>query len=141
MNIKYHARSVLIEAVKWNGYRDTIFPGGWENIGFVNSHLFVNDCLIQTPRGNSLCYKGDYIVKGVDGDFSVVPDHLFDQLYEQVDDLSQEFLEVIMPLKKSKSKKAFKENIKAEVNAGKPVKQAVAIAFSVQRKSKRGSKK
>jgi hypothetical protein len=41
-----------------------------------------------------------------------------------------------MPLKKSKSKKAFKENIKAEVKAGKPVKQAVAIAFSVKRKSK-----
>lgn len=42
-----------------------------------------------------------------------------------------------MPLKKSKSKKAFKENIKAEVKAGKPVKQAVAIAYSVKRKSKK----
>lgn len=41
-----------------------------------------------------------------------------------------------MPLKKSKSKKAFKDNIKAEVKAGKPVKQAVAIAYSVKRKSK-----
>lgn len=41
-----------------------------------------------------------------------------------------------MPLKKSKSKKAFKENIKAEIAAGKPQKQAVAIAYSVQRKSK-----
>ena len=45
-----------------------------------------------------------------------------------------------MPLKKSSSKKAFKENIKAEVNAGKPVKQAVAIAYSVKRKAK-GKKK
>ena len=41
-----------------------------------------------------------------------------------------------MPLKKSKSKKAFKANIKAEVKAGKPVKQAVAIAYSVKRKAK-----
>jgi hypothetical protein len=41
-----------------------------------------------------------------------------------------------MPLKKSKSVKAFKENIKAEVKAGKPVKQAVAIAYSVKRKAK-----
>jgi len=40
-----------------------------------------------------------------------------------------------MPLKKSKSKKAFKQNIKAEVKAGKPVKQAVAIAYSVKRKA------
>ncbi len=40
-----------------------------------------------------------------------------------------------MPLIKSKSKKAFKENIRKEVGAGKPVKQAVAIAYSVKRKS------
>ena len=39
----------------------------------------------------------------------------------------------IMPLKKSTSKKAFQSNIKAEVKAGKPVKQAVAIAYSEKR--------
>lgn len=41
-----------------------------------------------------------------------------------------------MPLKKSKSKAAFKSNIKKEIAAGKPQKQAVAIAFSVKRKAK-----
>lgn len=45
-----------------------------------------------------------------------------------------------MPLKKSKSKAAFKSNIKAEVAAGKPIKQAVAIAYSVKRRAK-GKKK
>ncbi len=43
-----------------------------------------------------------------------------------------------MPLKKSKSKAAFKQNIKAEIAAGKPVKQAAAIAYSVQRRNKKG---
>lgn len=42
-----------------------------------------------------------------------------------------------MPLKKSKSAKAFKSNVRKEVHAGKPVKQAVAIAYSVKRKAKR----
>jgi Flp pilus assembly protein TadB len=42
-----------------------------------------------------------------------------------------------MPLKKSASPKAFKENIKAEVKAGKPVKQAVAIAYSEAREAKK----
>ena len=40
-----------------------------------------------------------------------------------------------MPMKKSSSKQAFKSNIRAEVNAGKPVKQAVAIAYSVKRQA------
>ena len=42
-----------------------------------------------------------------------------------------------MPLIKSKSDKAFKKNISAEVKAGKPVKQAVAIAYSVKRAAKK----
>ena len=46
-----------------------------------------------------------------------------------------------MPLKKSGSKKAFKENVKAEVRAGKPARQAVAIAYSVKRKSQKSRKK
>lgn len=40
-----------------------------------------------------------------------------------------------MPLVKSASKAAFRKNIKAEVNAGTPVKQAVAIAYSVKRRA------
>lgn len=38
-----------------------------------------------------------------------------------------------MPLKKSKSEKAFKSNIAKEMEAGKPQKQAVAIAYAVKR--------
>jgi len=40
-----------------------------------------------------------------------------------------------MPLNTGKSKAAFKQNIRTEVAAGKPVKQAVAIAYSVQRRN------
>lgn len=42
-----------------------------------------------------------------------------------------------MPLIKSKSPEAFSKNIKAEIKAGKPQKQAVAIAYSVKRSAKK----
>lgn len=42
-----------------------------------------------------------------------------------------------MPLIKSKSKQAVGENIKTEMNAGKPQKQAIAIALHTQRQARK----
>lgn len=49
-----------------------------------------------------------------------------------------------MPLvkgKKAKTKKGFSTNIKREMEAGKPQKQAVAIAYSEAREGKKRKKK
>jgi hypothetical protein len=46
-----------------------------------------------------------------------------------------------MPLDKSKSPRAFQKNISTEVKAGKPVKQAVAIAYAVAGKKKKTGEK
>lgn len=42
-----------------------------------------------------------------------------------------------MPIKSGKSKKVISENIATEVRAGKPVKQAAAIAYSKAGKSRK----
>lgn len=44
-----------------------------------------------------------------------------------------------MPLMKKKSQKAFEHNLKAEMHAGKPQPQALAIAYSVKRRAKKAS--
>lgn len=47
----------------------------------------------------------------------------------------------VMPLTKSPSKKAFQHNVAAEVKSGKPVKQAVAISYSVKREAQKKKSK
>jgi len=46
-----------------------------------------------------------------------------------------------MPLIKSTSKKAFSKNVKKEIAAGKPPKQAVAIAYAEKRTAAKKTKR
>jgi len=46
-----------------------------------------------------------------------------------------------MPLIASMTPKALKANIKKEIEAGKPPKQAVAIGYSVQREAEKKANK
>jgi hypothetical protein len=46
-----------------------------------------------------------------------------------------------MPLVKSKSQEAFRKNVAAEVKSGKPMKQALAVAYSVKRSAPPPAKK
>ncbi len=42
-----------------------------------------------------------------------------------------------MPLVKSASKEALRKNVKAEMQAGKPQKQALAISYNVKREAQK----
>ena len=42
-----------------------------------------------------------------------------------------------MPLFKSGSKEAFKKNVSTEAKSGKPIKQALAIAYAIKKKKQK----
>ena len=46
-----------------------------------------------------------------------------------------------MALKKGKSKKTFKENVKKAIDEGTPQKQALAVAYSLKRSAEKKDKK
>jgi hypothetical protein len=42
--------------------------------------------VIYTPEGNMMCSPGDYIVKGINGEFYPVKPDIFEKSYEPVGD-------------------------------------------------------
>ena len=65
--------------------------------------------------------------------------HTFPKKFEKLNSRTIKTIieEKKVPLKKSASKAAFKENISTSVKEGKPVKQAVAIAYAEKNAAKK----
>lgn len=66
------------------------------------------------------------------------------ELHKKVKDFFNSGRVIVMPLvkgKKAKTRKGFSENVKREMEAGKPQKQAVAIAYSEAREGKKRRRK
>ncbi len=76
---KYRKKPVVIEAMQWTG----------ENTGrvfdFVGYDCLVNHKLvINTLEGKHYASVGDYIIKGVQGEFYPCKPDIFEQTYEEV---------------------------------------------------------
>ena len=90
---KYRKKPVIIEAIQWNGLNPT------EIIEFVGQDLIVEtydagyqagttplavSLKIKTLEGNMNISIGDYIIKGVQGEFYPCKPDIFEQTYEKV---------------------------------------------------------
>jgi len=88
--MKYRKRQLEIEAVKWNGYNlDEIkrFTGNNANVEYDEKDgEVVADLFIHTLEGDMHASKGDYIIKGIKGEFYPCKPDVFTQTYEEVKD-------------------------------------------------------
>jgi len=81
---KYRKRPVVIDAIKWTGY-NTIeindFCGdNWRISGDYAPHLPV--LRIKTLEGDHIATIGDYIIKGIKGEFYPCKPDIFELTYD-----------------------------------------------------------
>lgn len=82
---KYIKRPVEVETVKWNGMNyDELFSFCGDKIAFEFSHPY-----IKTLEGIMNVSKGDYIIKGVEGEFYPCKPDIFHKTYQPVDELGK----------------------------------------------------
>ena len=83
--MKYRKKPVVIETVQWNGTNMTEIANFTKN---SNRYIeFEGDiCRIETLEGVMTASKGDFIIKGVQGEFYPCKPEIFEQTYELITD-------------------------------------------------------
>mgnify|MGYP001515686092 FL=1 len=107
--MKYRKRSLVIEAVKWNGMNKSEieqFAGDNVKIEVIresNAEYGIPPqiyCTIKTLEGDMMASPGDYIIKGVKGEFYPCKPDIFEKTYDEADSsLSISFGDAIEVLK------------------------------------------
>ena len=83
--MKYRKKPVVIDAVRWDATNES-----WDEIvamGDVPFRRIGNDAFsIDTLEGEFIVSKGDFIIKGVEGEFYSCKPGIFEKTYEAVID-------------------------------------------------------
>ena len=83
--MQYRKKPVVIDAVQWDGSKmsfDEIIKMGLKNWkpGEMGSNTFI----IETLEGEHLAKNGDFIIRGVKGEFYPCKPDIFEATYEKV---------------------------------------------------------
>ena len=82
--MRYKKKPVEIEAMQFTGYNEDIVIKFTENQAYTNraySYL-----IIPTLEGNHHANVGDYIIKGIKGEFYPCKEDIFELTYEKVNE-------------------------------------------------------
>ncbi len=82
--MKFRKKPVVVEAMQWDG---TIKGAGavieWAGAGECSYSHVLGKLLILTPEGTMGAKPGDWIIKGVKGEFYPCKSDIFDATYER----------------------------------------------------------
>ena len=87
--MKYKKKPVVIEAWLWDESRETFDEIGCKMMsckGHKDAPDLMADLRIETLEGTMRANKGDYIIKGIQGEFYPCKPDIFEKTYEKVDD-------------------------------------------------------
>ena len=77
--MKFRKKPVVVDAIQWTGENDFEMS----SFLFTDWHKYVNDCLvIKTREGEMTASVGDWIIKGVAGEFYPCKPDIFWETYE-----------------------------------------------------------
>lgn len=84
---KAQKKPVIVEVCQWTGHNPeemmTFCAGAAHDIYDMGSYYSLN---IKTLEGNMRAEPGDYIIKGVQGEFYPCKPDIFKETYETIDD-------------------------------------------------------
>jgi hypothetical protein len=80
---KFKKKPVIIEAVQWTGQNQFEIMNFCKTC-YLTSSGTVKDLYIDTLEGDMLANEGDYIIKGVAGEFYACKPEIFALTYENV---------------------------------------------------------
>jgi len=79
----YRKKPVVIQAVQWTGENNTEILHFCSTC-YITSSGKAKDLVVSTLEGDMSTSVGDYIIKGVKGEFYACREDIFDMTYETV---------------------------------------------------------
>ena len=84
----YRKRPIVIEAMQLNfANRDAIIDFAQGHLSLVWRDGYLEGALVDTLEGGIYATYGDYIIKGVDGEYYPCKPSVFEKTYELVEDI------------------------------------------------------
>jgi len=82
---QYRKKPVVIEAMRWDGNESAMAIEKWSGHVVSRGEDFPDLMSVETLEGDMNAAPGDYIIKGVQGEFYPCKPDIFEATYEAVD--------------------------------------------------------